>query len=65
VSLKLDGDEWVIDDVLGLEPFIDGSYIDSQHTASADERRRCADVIADADSDRRHRRVLPALGAAC
>lgn len=28
VSLVLDGDEWVIDDVLGQEPFVDGSYID-------------------------------------
>jgi microcystin-dependent protein len=28
VSLYLDGDEWVVDDVLGIEPLVDGSYLD-------------------------------------
>jgi len=28
VSLSLDGSEWVVADLLGQEPFVDGSYID-------------------------------------
>jgi hypothetical protein len=47
--------------------FIDGSYIDvsTLPAPASTSDGLAADVIADADSDRRHRRVLPALGAAC